>query len=107
MSSVSFPAVASLDNSLAQAYESLRQLEAAKSVDVAEMIRQLETAAESSRKLRQLVSSELPGASWENREELDEIIESNPEKFNRSNSAKADTGGSKWYFPFARRARSL
>jgi hypothetical protein len=77
------------------AYESLRRLEAAESVDVAEMIRQLETAAESSRKLRTLVSSELPGASWTNREELDEIIERNPEKFNGTSAEKVNAGGNK------------
>jgi benzoyl-CoA reductase/2-hydroxyglutaryl-CoA dehydratase subunit BcrC/BadD/HgdB len=94
--SVSCPsAIASLDDSLAVAYESLRRLEAAESVDVAEMIRQLETAAESSRKLRTLVSSELPGASWTNREELDEIIERNPEKFNGTSAEKVNAGGNK------------
>jgi len=88
-------AIASLDDSLAVAYESLRRLEAAESIDIVEMIRQLETAAESSRKLRTLVSSELPGASWTNREELDEIIERNPEKFNGTSAEKVNAGGNK------------
>ena len=100
-------AIASLDDSLAPAYESLRRLEAAESIDVAEMISQLEAAAESSRKLRHLVSSELPDASWENREELDEIIERNPEKFNGTNAEKVNASGNKWYLPFTRWARSL
>lgn len=99
-------AIESLDDSLTVAYESLRRLEAAKSIDMVEMIRQLETAAESSRKLRTLVSSEMPGASWENREELDEIIESNPEKFNGAHS-DVNASGRKWYFQFTRWARSL
>ncbi len=75
------------------------RLEAAESIDVAEMISQLEAAAESSRKLRHLVSSELPDASWENREELDEIIERNPEKFNGTNAEKVNASGNKWYLP--------
>lgn len=74
MSSLCPSALASLDDSLALAYENLRKLEAAESVDVPELIRQIETAAESAQKLRALVSSELPQASWENREELDALI---------------------------------
>lgn len=82
MSASSTAAIASLDDSLAPAYESLRRLEAAESVDVTEIIRQFETAADSAQRLRALVSSELPGASWENREELDALIEGGPEKSN-------------------------
>ena len=97
MSSLCPSALASLDDSLALAYESLKRLEAAESVDVGEMIRQIETAAESAKKLRALVSSELPDASWENREELDALIGGGPEKSN-------DHGG-KWYQIFLRRAK--
>jgi len=96
MSSLCPSTLASLDDSLAVAYESLRELEAAKSVDVAEMISQLNTAAESARKLRALVSSELPGASWENREELDALIAGGGEK----------PKDAKWYQTFLRRAKS-
>ena len=95
MSSLSPSALASLDDSLALAYEYLRKLEAAESVDVGEMIRQIETAAESAQKLRALVSSELPEASWENREELDALISGGQEKSN----------GSKWFETFLRRAK--
>jgi len=86
-------ALASLDESLAVAYESLRKIEAAESIDVTEVITQFETAAESARKLRAAVSSELPHATWENREELDAIIENK-----KSN-------GNKWYFSFLRRTK--
>jgi len=48
---------------------------AAKSVDIAEVIEQLNVAAESARIVREWLSSELPEASWQNREELDALIE--------------------------------
>jgi hypothetical protein len=83
-----------LDDTLALAYENLRKLEAAESVDVGEMIRQIETAAESAQKLRALVSSELPQASWDNREELDALISGDQPK-----------PGGKWYQAFLRRAK--
>ncbi len=95
MSSLCPSALASLDDSLALAYENLRKLEAAESVDVGELIRQIETAAESAQKLRALVSSELPQASWENREQLDALIGAGQEKSN----------GGKWYQTFLRRAK--
>jgi hypothetical protein len=95
MSSLCPSALASLDDSLAVAYESLRKLEAAESVDVAEMIRQIETAAESAQKLRALVSTELPHASWENREELDALIGGDPQKSN-----------GKWYQSLLRRQKA-
>jgi len=97
--STTYPAtLASLDDSLAQAHEGLRQLEAAKDVDLEEVIRQFKAAAESSRKLRALVASKLPETSWENREQLDAIIESNSDKF--------DSDRRRWYLPFARFARN-
>ncbi len=73
-------ALAYLDDSLAVAYESLRKLEVAESIDVAEIIRQVEAAAASAHRVRTLVSSELPYASWDNREELDALIGDNQEK---------------------------
>ncbi len=75
MSSMYPSALTFLDDSLAIAYEGLRKLEAAESVDVAEMIRQVRAAAASAHRVRALVSSELPNASWQNREELDALIE--------------------------------
>jgi hypothetical protein len=67
--------LASLDDSLALLRESLEKLKAAKSVDFAEVIEQLKMAAESARIVRELVWSELPEASWQNREELDALID--------------------------------
>jgi protein TonB len=68
-------AFASLDRSLASLYESLEKLKAAQSVDVAEFVQQLKMAAESARIVRELVSSELPEASWQNRQDLDAVAE--------------------------------
>ena len=75
MSSLCPSALASLDDSVALFCESLEELKAAKSVDIAEVIEQLKAAAESARNLRALVSSEMPEASWQNREELDALLE--------------------------------
>jgi len=74
MSSPCPSALASLDESLALAYESLRKLEAAESVDVTELVRQIEDAEGASRKLRALLSSEHPDASWADRGELEALI---------------------------------
>ena len=65
----------SLNESLAALHGSLGKIKAAKSVDIPEVIEQLKAAAESSRNLRALVLAELPEASWQNRDELDGIIE--------------------------------
>ncbi len=75
MSSLWHSTRASLDDSLALLSESLERLEAAKSIDIAETIEQLKIAAESARNLRSLVSSEMPEASWQTREELEALIE--------------------------------
>ena len=75
MSSLWPPARASLDDALTLPCETLGKLEAAQSVDIAAVIAQLEKAGESGRDLRALVSSELPEASWQNREELDALLE--------------------------------
>ncbi len=65
----------SLNESLAALNGSLGKLKAAKQVDVAEVIEQLKTAVECSRNLRALVLGEMPEASWQNREQLDAIVE--------------------------------
>jgi len=65
----------SLNDSLAALHASLGDIRAAKSVDVAQVVEQLKTAAESSRNLRALVLAELPEATWQNRQELDTIVE--------------------------------
>jgi hypothetical protein len=65
----------SLNDSLAALHASLTKIKAARTVDVTEVVEQLKNAAESSRNLRALVLAELPEASWQNRDELDAIIE--------------------------------
>jgi len=65
----------SLNDSLAALHSSLTKIKAARTVDVTEVVEQLKNAAESSRNLRALVLAELPEASWQNRDELDAIIE--------------------------------
>jgi protein TonB len=75
MTSFCSSALASLDDSLALLYESSRKLRAAKLVNTAEVIERLKMAAESARTVRELVWSELPDASWQNREELDALNE--------------------------------
>src|SRR5271157_1680003 len=75
MSSIWPSARASLDDSLALLRESLGKLEAAKSINLAEGIEQFKMASESARNLRGLVLSELPEASWHNREQLDALLE--------------------------------
>lgn len=65
----------SLNDSLSALHGSLGKIKAAKSVDITDVIDQLKNAAESSRNLRALVLAELPEASWQNREELDAIVE--------------------------------
>ena len=74
MSSLCLSALASLDDSLALLHKRLGQLEAAKPVDIPEVIEQLKMAAESARITRQLIWSELPQASWQNRKQLDAHI---------------------------------
>src|ERR1019366_6742619 len=85
MNSLWPPARASLDDSLALPCETLGRLESAQAVDIAKVIEQLEMAAESARNLRALVSSEMPEASWQNREELDALLE----KIQKSFEARA------------------
>jgi hypothetical protein len=66
---------ASLDDYSAMLGESLGKLKAAQGVDIAEVIEELKMAAESARNLRALISSEMPEASWQTREELEAVIE--------------------------------
>jgi hypothetical protein len=65
----------SLDQSLSVLQDNLGNLKAAKPVDTAELIQNFESAAESARNLRSLVSSELPEASWQTRDELEVLLE--------------------------------
>ncbi|MGO9269453.1 MAG: hypothetical protein ACLQOO_04210, partial [Terriglobia bacterium] len=80
MSSLWPSALASLDDSLALPFASVDQLRAANSIDIEEIIKQLETAAESAQALRALVSEQLPEASWQNREELNALLEKIPKR---------------------------
>jgi hypothetical protein len=64
----------SLDQSLSALQESLGSLKAAKSIDTAEIIQNFESAAEYARNLRSLVSSEIPDASWQTRDELEVLL---------------------------------
>lgn len=73
-------AVASLDDSLALLDESLRKLQAANAVDIADILEQFKVAADSARNLHAMISAELPEASWQNRRELDALIEEQMEK---------------------------
>jgi hypothetical protein len=85
MSSLWPPARASLDDALTLPCETLGKLEAAQSVDIAAVVAQLEKAGESGRDLRALVSSELPDASWQTREELDALLEKVQERIEARN----------------------
>ena len=68
-------ALSSLDDSLAQYCGSLGEISAAHPVDVAVVLGQLKAAAESAEALRSFIFSELPEASWENREQLHAVLE--------------------------------
>jgi periplasmic protein TonB len=74
MSSIWPSAVTSLDDHLALFCDSLGKLEAARSVEVAEIIERLKATAQSSDTLRGLVFSELPDASWKDRNELEAVL---------------------------------
>ena len=67
--------ISSLDESLALYCGSLGDIGAAKSVDVAVVIDQFKAAAESAEKLRAFILSEMPDASWNNREQLDSVLD--------------------------------
>jgi len=60
-----------LDDDLALLSDNLGKLKAAKSVNIEEIIEQFKTAVESAQSVRGWVLSEMPEASWRNREELD------------------------------------
>jgi periplasmic protein TonB len=75
MSSIWPSALGSLDDSLALPYESVGKLKAANPINLEEIIQQLQAAAECGSRLRVSISAELPDASWQNREELQAVIE--------------------------------
>jgi len=75
MSSMWPSALASLDDSLAALEGSVQALEAARPVDLAQMIGRLESAAESARNLRESLLSETPEAQWQDRNELVSLLQ--------------------------------
>ena len=64
----------SLADALSLFATSLKRLKAAQPVDLAEVTQQLKSAEEACRNLRSLVSSTLPGATWQTREEYEELL---------------------------------
>ena len=66
---------ASLDDSLALLSESLGKLHASLPIDIPEIARQLGAAADAIRNLQAFVSSELPDASWQSRDEFDTLLD--------------------------------
>ena len=75
MSSTSQETRASLDDSLVLPFETWGKLKAARSIDSKKSSLRLSCAAEAAEKLRSFVLSERPGASWQNRQELDALLE--------------------------------
>ncbi len=75
MSTTRPSALSSLDDYLALLSNSLEEIRAAKSVNIADVIEEFETAAESVGNLRALILSELPDASWNSREELEAVLD--------------------------------
>ncbi len=75
MSSTSQDTRASLDDSLVLPFDTWGKLKAARSGDLKEVIAQIKAAADAAEKLRSFVLSERPGASWQNRQELDALLE--------------------------------
>ena len=75
MSSLSFSAIVTLESALALLSESLENLKAAGSVEVAQLSEQLRVAAESAGKVRESVLSKMPETSPQSRQELDALVE--------------------------------
>lgn len=75
MSSMWASALASLDDSLAALDAVTRQFEAATSIDLPQAVERLKVAVESSRTLRTYILSELPEADWQDRNELDSLLQ--------------------------------
>ena len=75
MSSPSFSAIVTLESALALLSESLENLRAAGSIEVAQLGEQVRMAAESAGKVRESVLSKTPEASPQSRQELDALVE--------------------------------
>ena len=74
MSSLWLRSHESLADSLSLFAASLKRLRAAQPVDLAEVTKQLQAAHEACQNLRSQVSSTLPGATWQTREEYEELL---------------------------------
>jgi hypothetical protein len=85
MSSLWPSTITALNDSLALLCGSVEKLKAVQPVDIPNVIEQLKTAAESARNLHALVVAEMPGASWQNREELDALLEKIQERIEARN----------------------
>lgn len=75
MSSMLATALASLDDSLAALDATMQQFEAATPVDLVQAGDRVNAAAESARKIRTFVLSQMPEADWQNRDELCALLE--------------------------------
>ena len=75
MSSMWASALASLDDSLAALDLNLQQLEAARPIELPQVIERLKVALESSEHVRAIVLSKSPDTEWDNRDELDMVLE--------------------------------
>src|SRR5271165_5774185 len=75
MSSMWASALASLDDSLAALDAVSKQFEAATPVDLSQAVERLKVAVESSRTLRTFVLSELPQSRWQDRNDLNRLLE--------------------------------
>jgi hypothetical protein len=85
MSSLWPSTITALNDSLALLCGSVEKLKAVQPVDIPNVIEQLKTAAESARNLHALVVAEMPEASWQNREELDALLEKIQERIEARN----------------------
>jgi periplasmic protein TonB len=75
MSSIWPSAVTSLDDHLALLTDSMGRIEAARSVELSEVIEQLKAVVDASQTLQGLIFSELPDATWQDRNELEAVLE--------------------------------
>jgi len=75
MSSMWATALASLDDSLAALDATMQQFEAATPVDLVQAGDRLNAAAESARKIRTFVLSQVPEADWQDRDELRALLD--------------------------------
>ena len=68
-------ALASLDRPLGAVEDAVRKLESSEEVDVAAALAQLQTAEEASRNLRSMLLAEVPDAAWQDRNQLNVLVQ--------------------------------